>query len=639
MSNKGKETTVVELTFPDGSKKHYRKAITPLEVATDIGRKLAADAIAAKLDGVAVDLNTPIEKNSKFEILTFDLKDGKEVLRHSAAHVLAHAVTELYPKALPTIGPAVEDGFYYDFDMQPLSSDDLAKIEAKMKEIIKANLQFKRTVVPKKKAVELFKGNKYKIELIEEFGGDQVTIYEQGAFKDFCRGPHVQSTGKIGAVKLMKVAGAYWRGDAKNQQLQRIYGVAFPAEKMLKDYLRMLEEAEKRDHRKLGRELELFSLHEEGPGMPFFLPHGLAMKNKLIELERSELRRRGYIEIQTPQILSSVLWTRSGHMDYYKDNMYFTEIEGAQFAVKPMNCPGGILVYNEKKHSYRELPLRVAEFGIVHRNELSGTLSGLFRVRCFTQDDAHIYMAPEQIRDEVTRLIDFIGDIYKIFGFDFHVELSTRPQNSIGTDEAWEQATNGLKDALEYKKMKYKINPGDGAFYGPKVDFHIKDAIGRTWQCGTIQLDMNFPQRFDINYVGEDGKEHRCIMIHRTIYGSLERFMGILIEHYAGKFPLWLNPLQVVIVNVAERHSEACVELKKKLEANEIQVYADLRNETVEAKIRDAHFQKANYILVVGDKEVADGTVTARTRDNVVLGAMKVKDFIEKLRKEIEERK
>lgn len=639
MSKKGKETSIVELTFPDGSKKQYNKAITPIEVADDIGRKLAADAIAARLDGVAVDLDTPIEKDSKFEILTFDSKDGKEVLRHSAAHLLAEAVTALYPRALPTIGPAVEDGYYYDFDMQPLSSDDLAKIEAKMKETIKSNLPFRKIMLPKKKAVELFKDNKYKVELIEGFGGDQVSIYEQGNFKDFCRGPHVQSTGKIGAVKLMKVAGAYWHGDAKNRQLQRIYGVAFPSEKMLKDYLHMLEEAEKRDHRKLGRELELFSLHEEGPGMPFFLPHGLALRNKLIELEREELRKRDYIEIQTPQILSSALWTRSGHMGYYKDNMYFTEIESEQFVVKPMNCPGGILVYNEKKHSYRELPLRVAEFGIVHRNELSGTLSGLFRVRCFTQDDAHIYAAPEQIRDEVARLIDFIGDIYRIFGFDFHVELSTRPQNSIGTDEAWEQATNGLREALEYKKMKYKINPGDGAFYGPKVDFHIKDAIGRTWQCGTVQLDMNFPQRFDINYVGEDGKDHRCIMIHRTIYGSLERFIGILIEHYAGKFPLWLNPLQVVIINVAERHSGACIELRNKLEANGIQVNTDLRNETVEAKVRDAHLQKANYILVVGDKEVSDGTVTARTRDNVVLAAMKMNDFIEKLCMEIREKK
>jgi threonyl-tRNA synthetase len=639
MSKKQKGSEIVELTFPDGSKKQYRKGITSQEVASSIGPRLAADAIAAKLDGLPVDLNTPIEKNSKFEILTWDSKDGKEVLRHSAAHVLAHAVTELYPKALPTIGPAVEDGFYYDFDMQPLSSDDLTKIEAKMREIIKANLPFKKSIMPKKNAVELFKGNKYKVELINELGGEQTSVYEEGTFKDFCRGPHVLSAGKIGAVKLTKVAGAYWRGDAKNQQLQRLYGVAFPTEKMLKDYVYMLEEAEKRDHRKLGRELDLFSLHEEGPGMPFFLPRGLALKNNLIELERSEHRKRGYVEIQTPQILSSNLWKRSGHMDYYKDNMYFTEIEGAQFVVKPMNCPGGILVYNEKKHSYRELPLRVAEFGIVHRNELSGTLSGLFRVRCFTQDDAHIYMAPEQIRDEVTKLIEFVGDMYRIFGFDFHVELSTRPANSVGTDEAWEQATNGLKDALEHKKMKFKINPGEGAFYGPKVDFHIKDAIGRTWQCATIQLDMNFPQRFDINYVGEDGKEHRCVMVHRTIYGSLERFMGILIEHYAGKFPLWLNPLQVVIINVAERHSDECVKLKDRLEENGIKVLVDLRNETVEAKVRDAHLQRANYIAVVGDKEVAEGMVTARTRDNVVLGSMKTEDFIKKLLQEIEERK
>ena len=639
MSKKQKESEVVELTFPDGTKKQYRKGITPQEVASTIGSRLTADAIAAKLDGLQVDLNTPIEKNSKFEILTWDSKDGKEVLRHSAAHILAHAVTELYPKALPTIGPAVEEGFYYDFDMQPLSSDDLAKIEAKMKEIIKSDLPFKKIILPKQKAVELFTSNKYKVELINEFGGDKVSVYEQGPFKDFCRGPHALSTGKIGAIKLTKVAGAYWRGDAKNQQLQRIYGVAFPTEKMLKDYLHMIEEAEKRDHRRLGRELELFSLHEEGPGMPFFLPRGFALKNKLIELEREELRKRGYIEIQTPQILNSELWKQSGHMGYYKDNMYFTEIEGVQFAIKPMNCPGGILVYNEKKHSYRELPLRVAEFGIVHRNELSGTLSGLFRVRTFTQDDAHIYLAPEQIRDEVTRLIEFVGDIYKIFGFEFHVELSTRPEKSIGTDDAWEHATNGLKDALEYRKMKYKINPGDGAFYGPKVDFHIRDAIGRTWQCATIQLDMNLPELFDINYVGEDGKEHRCAMLHRTIFGSLERFMGILIEHYAGKFPLWLNPLQVVIVNVAERHSEACTKLKERLEENGVKASVDLRNETVEAKIRDAHLQKTNYILVVGDKEVAEGTVTARTRDNVVLGSVKTEDFIRKLLQEIKERK
>jgi threonyl-tRNA synthetase len=639
MPAKGKETDSVELTFPDGSKKKYRKGITPLEVSSDIGPRLAADAIAAKLDGLPIDLKSPVEKDSKFEVLTFDSKDGKEVLRHSAAHILAHAVTELYLKALPTIGPAVEDGFYYDFDMNPVSSDDLRKIEVKMDEIIKADLPFKRTVVSKKQAVELFKGNKYKVELIGEFGGDQVSIYQQGEFKDFCRGPHVVSTGKVGAVKLTKVAGAYWRGNVNNPQLQRIYGVAFPTEKMLKDYVHMVEEAEKRDHRKLGRELELFSFHDEGPGMPFFLPGGLLLKNELIELEREEQKKRGYLEIQTPQILNSNLWKQSGHMDTYKEYMYFTEIEGAQFAVKPMNCPGAILVYNEKKHSYRELPLRIAEFGIVHRHELSGTLSGLFRVRTFTQDDAHIFFAPEQARDEIIGLIDFIAHIYKVFGFDFHVELSTKPEKHIGTDEAWEAATNGLKEALESKKVKYKINPGEGAFYGPKVDFHIKDAIGRTWQCATIQLDMNLPERFDCTYVGEDGKEHRCVMIHRVIFGSLERFMGILIENYAGKLPLWLNPVQAVIINVADRHSDTCQKVKDKLEESGIRARVDLRNETVEAKIRDAHLQKINYILVVGDKEVKDDTVTVRTRDNVVLGAVKVGSFIEKLSLEIRDRK
>lgn len=639
MSAKGKEANAVELTFPDGSKKKYRKGVTPLEVASDIGRRLAADAIAAKVDGVPVDLNSRVDGDSRFEVLTFDSKEGKEVLRHSAAHILAHAATELYPQALPTIGPAVEDGFYYDFDMRPVSSDDLEKIEAKMNEIIKADLPFKKVIVPKKQAVELFKGNKYKVELIGEFGGDQVSVYEQGRFKDFCRGPHVLSTGKVGAVKLTKVAGAYWRGDANNPQLQRIYGVAFPTEKMLKDYIHMLEEAEKRDHRKLGRELELFSFHEEGPGMPFFLPRGLFLKNELIELEREEHKKRGYVEIQTPQILSSSLWKQSGHIDTYKEYMYFTEIEGAQFAVKPMNCPGAILVYNERKHSYRELPLRIAEFGIVHRHELSGTLSGLFRVRKLTQDDAHLFFAPEQARDEIIGLIDFIAHIYKIFGFDFHVELSTKPDRHIGTEEAWEAATNMLKEALESKKMKYKINPGEGAFYGPKVDFHIKDAIGRTWQCATIQLDMNLPERFNVTYVGEDGKEHRCVMIHRVIFGSLERFIGILIEHYAGKLPLWLNAVQAVFINVADRHSDACIKAKEKLERNRISANVDMRNETVEAKIRDAHLQKVNYILVIGDKEVKDDTVTVRTRDNVILGAMKIDALIEKLSLEINERK
>nr|MDO8099779.1 threonine--tRNA ligase [Candidatus Njordarchaeota archaeon] len=639
MPAKGKGTDAVELTFPDGSKKKYRKGITPPEVANDIGLRLAADAIAAKLDGVPVDLNSPIEKDSKFEVLTFDSKEGKEVLRHSAAHILAHAVTELYPEALPTIGPAVEDGFYYDFDMEPVSSDDLKKIEAKMNEIIKADLLFKKIIVPKNQALELFKANKFKVELVGEFGGDQVTVYEQGEFKDFCRGPHALSTGKVGAVKLTKVAGAYWRGDANNPQLQRIYGVAFPTEKMLKDYIHMIEEAEKRDHRKLGQELELFSLHEEGPGMPFFLPKGLALKNKLIELLREEYKKRGYVEVSTPQILSTNLWKRSGHLESFKENMFFTEIEGADYALKPMNCPGAILIYKEKKHSYRELPLRMAEFGIVHRYELSGTLSGLLRVRFFTQDDAHIFLAPELIRDEIIELIDFVDSIYKIFGFEFRVELSTKPEKSIGSDEAWEIATKGLRDALEYKKMKYKLNPGEGAFYGPKVDFHIKDAIGRTWQCATIQLDMNLPERFDLTYIGEDSKEHRCVMIHRVILGSLERFMGILIEHYAGKLPLWLNPVQVVVINVADRHGNACMNVKEQLDKNGIRVSADLRSETVEAKIRDAHLQKINYILVVGDREVKDNTVTVRTRDNVVLGAMKIEDFIEKLNHEVKERK
>ncbi|MBW2972669.1 threonine--tRNA ligase, partial [Candidatus Woesearchaeota archaeon] len=565
--------------------------------------------------------------------------EGMDVFRHSTAHLMAHAITELYPYAKLTIGPVVEEGFYYDMEHEPFKPEDLKKIEQKMYELMKLKVPLKREMVTKAKALEIFKDNQFKIEMIRELEEGTISIYREGSFVDLCRGPHVPHTGFIKAFKLTKIAGAYWRGDAKNKQLQRIYGISFPTKDELKEYLRLREEAEKRDHRKIGKELDLFSFHDEGPGMPFMHPKGMIIWNELLALWREEHRKAGYVEVKTPIMLNRLLWERSGHWTNYRENMYTTTIDQMEYAIKPMNCPGGFLLYGEKIHSYRELPLRVGEVGLVHRHELSGVLSGLFRVRCFHQDDAHLYMTEQQITEEVLGVINLSDKIYRTFGLSYHLELSTRPAKSVGTDEAWAAAEEGLRKALDESGKEYKINPGDGAFYGPKIDFHIKDAIGRTWQCGTVQLDMNLSERFDLTYEGEDGKKHRPVMLHRTIYGSMERFLGVLIEHYAGKFPLWMSPVQVKILTVADRHDEYAEMLRKKLFDAGVRVELDTRAESIPKKVREAQLQKINYILVVGDKEQENGTVNVRTRDNVVHGEKKPDGFLKELIDEIKERR
>ncbi len=614
--------------------KEFDEGATAKEIAEAFGDN---KALAVKIEGKVFDLHIKIGNDSKIEFLDFDSKEGKDVFRHSAAHLLAQAVKRLYPEVKLTIGPAVEDGFYYDFDVEkPFTPDDLKRIQNEMHKIMKEDLVFERLEVSPDEAKKKQKHEPYKIEMIDDLGDEQVTIYKSGEFLDLCKGPHVPSTGYIKAFKLTKLAGAYWRGKAENRQLQRVYGVAFPTKDELKDYMKLLEEAEKRDHRKLGRQLKLFSMHDEGPGFPFWHPKGLFLFNRLIEIWREKHRKAGYVEIKTPIILSKELWLRSGHWDNYKENMYFTEIDGEDYAVKPMNCPGGMLMYKEEVHSYRELPLRVAEIGLVHRHELSGVLSGLFRVRQFHQDDAHIYMTEEQIRDEILGVIKLTDELYSLFGLTYHMELSTRPEKSMGTDEQWEKATEGLRGALDATGKEYVINEGDGAFYGPKIDFHIRDAIGRTWQCGTIQLDMSNPDRFDLTYMGEDGRDnHRPVMIHRTIFGSIERFIGILIEHYAGKFPLWLSPLQVKVLTVADRFDDYALSVKDELEKEGFRAEVDSRSETLNKKVREAQLAKVNYILVVGENEKKAGTVTVRTRDNEVLGEKKVGDFVRSLGKEL----
>lgn len=614
-----------------GKEHEFEKGISALEVAKAIGDK---KALAVRIDGAVKDLDTTLTADTTVEFLDFDTKDGREVFRHSAAHVLAHAVQRLFPDAKLTIGPSVEDGFYYDFDKEePFTPEDLKKIQKEMKKIVHEKLQFKRLEVSKDDAQKSQKNQPYKLEMIDELGDEQITIYKSGDFEDLCRGPHLPDTGYVKAFRLTKLAGAYWRGDAKNKQLQRIYGVAFPTKDELKEYLRVLEEAEKRDHRKLGKKLKLFSFHEQGPGFPFWHPKGLFLFNRLLEIWREEHRKAGYVEVKTPVILSRKLWEQSGHWKNYGENMYYTKIDDEDYAIKPMNCPGGMLMYNEHVHSYKELPMRVGEVGLVHRHEMSGVLSGLFRVRQFHQDDAHIYMTPAQIKDEILGVINLTDKLYSMFDLTYHMELSTRPEKSIGTDEQWETATEGLKNALEATGREWTLNEGDGAFYGPKIDFHIKDAIGRTWQCGTIQLDMSQPDNFDLTYMGEDGEDkHRPVMIHRTIFGSLERFIGILVEHYAGKFPFWLSPVQVKILCVSEKFGDYAKDVASKLEGFRVEV--DNRTETVSKKVREAQLEKVNYILVVGEQEQSDGTVTVRTRDNKVLGAQKVSDFREVLMKE-----
>ncbi|MGE5474271.1 MAG: threonine--tRNA ligase [Ignavibacteriales bacterium] len=633
---------MIKIMLKDGSIREYEKGTTVMQIVESISQGLAREAVAADLDGRIVDLSTPVEKDSSLNILKFDDEDGKKAYRHTSSHILAQAVKRLYPNVKLAIGPAIDSGFYYDFDLDsPFSPEDLEKIEKEMEIVIKEDLKLERFSLPRDQAIKLMKekGEIYKVELIQDLPEDEeISFYKQGDFVDLCAGPHIPSTGRVKAFKLLSVAGAYWRGSEKNKMLQRIYGTSFAKKSDLDAYLNMLEEAKKRDHRKLGKELDLFMLADEGPGFPFFLPKGMVIRNILEDFWRSEHKKRGYQEIKTPIILNEDLWHRSGHWDHYKENMYFTNIDEQTYAVKPMNCPGGMLAYKRKIHSYRDFPQRVAELGLVHRHELSGALHGLFRVRCFTQDDAHIFMLPEQIRDEIIGVIDLIDYVYSVFGFKYKVELSTRPENSMGSDEDWNHATNSLKEALEYKGMDYKINEGDGAFYGPKIDFHLEDSIGRTWQCGTIQLDFQMPEKFDLTYVGSDGEKHRPVMIHRVAFGSIERFLAILTEHYAGAFPLWIAPVQVKILPVLDKHIEYANSVLKKLESMNIRAEIDPRNEKIGYKVREAQLEKVPYMLVVGDKEVETNSIAVRSRKEGDLGPLNMEDFISKVAKEVEER-
>ena len=633
---------MIDITLKDGSVKSFEEGVSVKAVAESISQGLARVALAGLVDDKVRDLSWPLSKSSRLSLLTFEDEGGRHAFRHTASHVLAQAVKRLYPHIRLAIGPAIDTGYYYDFDTdKPFSLEELNAIEKEMEKIVKEDFPIERFELPRDEAIRFMeeKGEPYKAELIRDLPeGETISFYKQGEFTDLCAGPHVPSTGKIKAFKLLSVAGAYWRGNEKNKMLQRIYGTAFPKKNELEEYLFRLEEAKKRDHRKLGRELDLFDIYEEGPGFPFFMPKGMVLRNLLEDYWRSEHTRRGYQEIKTPVILDKELWLRSGHWENYRENMYTVSIDESDFAIKPMNCPGGMLVFKRKLHSYRELPQRMGELGLVHRHELSGALHGLMRVRCFTQDDAHIFMTPEQIKDEVVGVIDLIDDFYKVFGFKYHVELSTRPEKSIGTDEQWERATVALREALDEKKIVYKVNEGDGAFYGPKIDFHLEDSIGRTWQCGTIQLDMNLPERFDLAYIGPDGERHRPVMIHRVVFGSIERFIAILTEHFAGAFPLWLNPVQVKLLSIGDRHIPAINELKSKLEAAGIRAEADIRNEKIGYKIREAQVSKVPYMLVIGDKEMEAGTLAVRSRKDGDLGIMTPEAIIEKLLKEIGEK-
>jgi threonyl-tRNA synthetase len=630
---------MVNVMLKDGSVRQYPEGTAIADIVNDISKKLAKSAVAAQVNGRTVDLSAKVYEDCNLNILTFDDDEGKKVFWHTSSHIMAQAVKRLFPDAKLAIGPAIDNGFYYDFDVErPFSPEDLQAIEEEMNRIVKEDLTLERFVLPREQAVEFMKerGELYKVELIGDIPeGAEISFYKQGDFVDLCSGPHLPSTGMVKAIKLLSVAGAYWRGDEKNKMLQRIYGVSFPKKSQLDEYLQRLEEAKKRDHRKLGKELDLFSLHEEGPGFPFFHPKGMIIRNILEDFWRKEHYKRGYQEIKTPIILNRDLWIRSGHWDHYRENMYFTKIDGEDYAIKPMNCPGSMILYKRKIHSYRDLPLRVAELGLVHRHELSGVLHGLMRVRCFTQDDAHIFMLPEQIKDEILGVIDLVDYFYSIFGFKYHVELSTRPENSMGSDEDWERATNALKEALEAKGLEYKINEGEGAFYGPKIDFHLEDSIGRTWQCGTIQLDFQMPERFDLTYVGPDGEKHRPVMIHRVVFGSIERFIGILIEHFAGAFPTWLAPVQVRVLTITDRTNAYAEEVAQKLRDADIRVEADLRNEKIGYKVREAQLEKIPYMLVLGDKEQENGTVAVRARGKGDLGAMSLDEFMNMILEEI----
>jgi threonyl-tRNA synthetase len=629
----------ITITLPDGSKKQIKKGTTGNEIAESIGPRLAKAAIAITVNNELYDLFRPIQTNADIAILTFDQPDGKKAFWHSTAHILAQAVTELWPETKPTIGPAIEEGFYYDFDKkEPFTPEDLNQIESKMKEIVKKDLNVKRKEVTATEAKTQFKNNKYKKELIDEFK-EGLTIYSQGDYHELCRGGHVPSTGLIKAFKLTKISSAYWRGDAKNASLQRIYGISFPKQKDLDEYLHLLEEAEKRDHRKLGPQLDLFSFHDVSPGSPFFHPKGVIILNTLLNFMRKEYDKRGYQEVSTPQLFHKELWETSGHWQHFKENMFLTQMDEQDASLKPMNCPAHILIYKTAVRSYRELPLRLADFGPLHRNELRGTLGGLFRVRKLQQDDAHIFCPEDKIGEEVHEVIDFVKHVYQTFGFDFHVELSTKPEKAMGADKLWEEAETSLQQALKKAKLDFKLNPGDGAFYGPKIDFHIKDTLGRSWQCATVQLDFNQPERFNVRYDGADGKKHKVIIIHRAIFGSLERFMGILIEHYAAKFPLWLNPNQVILIPIADRHIDYCEKTAKTLKEAGLRVSISEHADTTNKKIREAQLQKYNYILVVGDKEVKNSTVNVRTRNEEVHGEKKINALVKDLVEEIEKKR
>lgn len=633
---------MITIKLKDGKEKQFESAISLADAAKAISNSLGRDAIVAKVNGELTDLRDPIVDGSEVEFFTKEDKEGLFTLRHTASHVMAQAIQHLFPGTKFAIGPAIDDGFYYDLDSDHVfSQEDFAAIEKEMAKISKENIPLVKKVVSRSEALKFFqdKGQDYKVMLINDLPEDaQISLYEQGDFTDLCAGPHMRSTGKVKVFKIMTVAGAYWRGDSKNKMLQRIYATAFFKKEDLDHYLFIRSEAEKRDHRKLGKQLDLFSFHDEGPGFPFFHPKGMALRNMLMDYERELFKEFGYVEIMTPVILSKQLWIQSGHWDHYKENMYFTKIDDEDYAIKPMNCPGGILYFKTQQRSYRDLPMRVGEFGLVHRHELRGALHGLFRVRCFTQDDAHIFMTQDQMKEEVIKCMAMYKKMYGVFGLEYHVELSTRPENSMGNDELWEISTNALREAIEKTGVPYQINEGDGAFYGPKLDFHVQDSLGRTWQCGTIQMDMQLPERFDVNYIGEDGEKHRAVMLHRAGYGSLERFIGILIEHFAGAFPTWIAPVQVKVIPVTEKHMDYAKSVAKTLSESNIRVELEEANETLGYKIRKAQMEKVPYMLIVGDKEEKSHTVSIRSRKDGDKGSMMVPMFIAGLMQEIKSR-
>ena len=633
---------MITIRLKDGKEKEFESAVSLADAAKAISNSLGKNALVAKVNGELTDLRDPIVDGAEVEFFTKEDPEGLFTLRHTASHVMAQAIQHLFPGVKFAIGPAIDDGFYYDLDSDHVfSQEDFAAIEKEMSKIAKENIPLVKKVLPRDEALQYFKdkGQDYKVMLIEDLPEEEtISLYEQGDFTDLCAGPHLKSTGKVKTFKLMTVAGAYWRGDSKNKMLQRIYATAFFSKEDLDHYLFVRAEAEKRDHRKLGKQLDLFSFHEEGPGFPFFHPKGMILRNKLMDYERELFKEFGYVEIMTPVILSKKLWLQSGHWDHYKENMYFTQIDDEDYAIKPMNCPGGILFFKTQQRSYRDLPMRVGEFGLVHRHELKGALHGLFRVRCFTQDDAHIFMTQEQMKDEVIKCMAMYQKMYGVFGLEYHVELSTRPENSMGSDELWEISTNALREAIETAGVPYQINEGDGAFYGPKLDFHVQDSLGRTWQCGTIQMDMQLPERFDVNYIGEDGGKHRAVMLHRAGYGSLERFIGILIEHYAGAFPTWIAPVQAKIIPVTDKNLEYAKSVAAAMSESDIRVEVEEANETLGYKIRKAQMEKVPYMIIVGDQEMKGHTISVRSRKNGDLGSQSLPMFVANLIREIKER-